>query len=804
MLYETQKHWYDIYKDFYMNKHTTSIVGFGILGSILAYNLATAWVGPSAAAPNNNATPPVNVGSTAQTKAGSFGLTGSLIVAGSSSFGSGNAPAAFIDIGSNTATQRQAIFTRGADANFRIIAQNGSATNASGQEVGRFGLEYNGSGWNSGLRFIRGGGALDGSIAVDTNGTERIRIDSAGNVGIGTTAPGGELDVWGGAGGRFIRVNPNDTGYLISSYNSSASNAEQFNIRHNLSNTELRNERGNINFPIGNVGIGTTAPGTRLDVAGTIRSTSGGFTFPDGTTQTTAATGGNYIQNQTAAAQSAANFRIAGSGRFVGGYGALGISGATELAVGAGGTSPNAASIAFGDNSGWKLNIGTNVASVFTPRVTIQDNNRFGINNGTPSYIFDVGGAGSGAVTARLTNDNSIVRLNGVDLLGYSNTNMWLIGNSSSSELNLGTAWDWDRQAAIQYTPGTVGAAGGQLAIGQIQKNAATWTHGFTTLYTNGAERVRVNSAGNVGIGTSSPGYRLDVAGDIQAQGWLRTSGNVGWYSQSYGGGWYMTDSTWIRSYGSKNIYHDTGIMRTDGTLQVGSGGATLYATNGGNVGIKLNPSVAHFGVNGTGLIGGANQGTYDIGAGRIAAGDAVYSYGRLCAGNSSGDCTGTGGVVISGANIRFPDASTLSSANGLWNQDAVVFRTSLMANGIPPLRTTSTAFMNVASVYGPFGYATPGCPAGKTRRFKLFAELVDNITNGGQNVEFRINFTSATDLVFNLGSTWGGSSNHRTWLSSAFADPGTGDHASIEVRINGTAGPYVEMRNAELWTVCQ
>ena len=44
----------------------------------------------------------------------------------------------------------------------------------------------------------------------------------------------------------------------------------------------------------GKVGIGTLTPAQKLSVTGVIESTSGGFKFPDGTIQTTAASGSTF------------------------------------------------------------------------------------------------------------------------------------------------------------------------------------------------------------------------------------------------------------------------------------------------------------------------------------------------------------------------------------------------------------------------------------------------------------------------------------------------------------------------------
>lgn len=63
---------------------------------------------------------------------------------------------------------------------------------------------------------------------------------------------------------------------------------------------------------------------------------------------------------------------------------------------------------------------------------------------------------------------------------------------------------------------------------------------------------------------TLSASGRVSCA-DVYSNGWLRTVGQTGWYSESYGGGWYMTDSTYIRSYGGKSLWIEGNILANGG-----------------------------------------------------------------------------------------------------------------------------------------------------------------------------------------------------------------------------------------------
>jgi hypothetical protein len=287
-------------------------------------------------------------------------------------------------------------------------------------------------------------------IRDETNGVNRLAIDGAGNVGIGTNSPTAKLVVSGGGmavqgngypttGAGWEFYTDTTTGSWAQSFSRTSSawlDANWNALTHKFSTSGA--ERVRIDSS-GNVGIGTSSPSTYKDSQGTI--------FVTGSSPNWAT-----IQSRGDGPSGAGNYVSYG-----GSYSTNPINGA-RIGLAASGGSGQQGQILF-----YTKNLDDNSTQP-VERVRIDTNGNVGIGTSSPTNKLHVVG------TAKI--EGSTLDLNDAGTFTISQ-------NTTASALILRTA-----------------------------------TSSYLRFDTNGAnERVRIDSSGNVGIGTTSTNYKMSVNG---------------------------------------------------------------------------------------------------------------------------------------------------------------------------------------------------------------------------------------------------------------------------------------------------
>ena len=377
------------------------------------------------------------------------------------------------------------------------------------------------------------------TTSTGNNLTERMRIDSAGRVGIGTTSPDVDLHVSGGssvaeiestsssASARLIIKSANDTYTGVHFGDDADEDVGRIRYYHTSDSMQFStgaSERMRIDSS-GNVGIGTTSPQTHL----TLRAANAQFTLEptantqtcrlqfctsDGTIKTTIQGGGSLDTALRVVQNSGEVLRLDTSGNV--GIGTS--SPAGELHVSSG-TSGDCELIIEADTD--NNNEGDNPRILFR-----QDGGQdfSSIGNGNNELELKNAVASGGGISfstsstdgytnasRRMTISSSGNVMIGTTTPGAANADEFTVAGTSHTGISIRSSTT--TSGSIFFSDGTSGDAEfrGYVQYGHNSN--------YMRFATNAVERIRINSDGQVGIGTSSPSSKLHVVGNITVSG---------------------------------------------------------------------------------------------------------------------------------------------------------------------------------------------------------------------------------------------------------------------------------------------
>lgn len=401
------------------------------------------------------------------------------------------------NVGIGTTTPGQLLSINGLEQSLTTRATGANFTGASGAGVELF---YSGVGEvGSYNRTSSAYTPLDmfGSyISFSPSQVEKVRIDTNGNVGIGTTTPATKLYVAGGA----VRIDDGQTyGFGASGLESYVQQTSNKFVFNNLQNSGYEFDTAGAGAAIrildgGNVGIGTTTPTQKLQVngsalLGSLGNTTGTLLFANSSNAFT-----TTLQSSTTQASSL-TFTLPNTS---------GSSGQVLQTDGAGVMSWITASAGTVTGSGTigKAARWTSTSALSTG-ILIDNGTVAGVNATSTSYTFNLqANSATAPLNVASSSGTSVFNLdrNGLAVFqaGVASTSAFSINNASSSPV---------------------------LTVDTTSIAASPSSNIFSVASSSNGSLFNVNGFGNVGINTTTPGYKLVVVGTVQLPGLTTSAG---------------------------------------------------------------------------------------------------------------------------------------------------------------------------------------------------------------------------------------------------------------------------------------